>query len=487
MEITTERFQENTRAALANRQLQAALRNATMKFMFVRQLAVDQTPDWEALRQRAEQIKKETTERLDIYLEQFTERVTALGGHVYWAQDAPAACRYVVDLATRRGVTLAVKSKSMMAEEIELNEALERAGITPVETDLGEYIIQLAHEPPSHIIAPAIHKSKQQVSELFTEKLRLPPTEDVEELTRAARRTLRQKFYQAGMGISGVNFAVAETGTIVLVENEGNIRLSTSLPKVHVAIMGIEKVIPRLADLAIFMRLLPRSATGQKMSSYVSFITGPRRQGDPDGPDELHVVIVDNGRSAMLKDPELRRALYCIHCGACLNVCPVYRKVGGHAYGWVYSGPIGAIVTPQLLSLRRASELPFASSLCGACRDACPVRIDFPKLLLALRHRTKEGSTDQRVGAPWPERMAMAIWALVMKSEKRYRLATSLARQVQKFFASEGTIPSLPFYPFSEWTKYRDLPALAPRSFRERWEELARSKESVVGSREHVT
>jgi L-lactate dehydrogenase complex protein LldF len=283
------------------------------------------------------------------------------------------------------------------------------------------------------------------------------------------------------MGISGVNFAVAETGTIVLVENEGNIRLSTSMPKIHVAIMGIEKVIPRFADLAVLMRLLPRSATGQKMSAYVSFITGPRRLEESDGPEELHVVIVDNGRSAMLKDPDLRTALYCIHCGACLNVCPVYRKIGGHAYGWVYSGPMGAITTPQLLSLRRAGELPFASSLCGACRDACPVRIDFPKLLLALRHQAKEGYTDQRADAPWQERIAMALWAFVMKSEKRYRVTSTLARWAQKFLVIDGTIRDgqirqVPFYPFSEWTKNRDFPALAPRSFRERWKELSRSK-----------
>ncbi|MDW8241380.1 MAG: LutB/LldF family L-lactate oxidation iron-sulfur protein [Acidobacteriota bacterium] len=470
MQITTERFEENTRVALSNRQLQAALQNATIKFMLVRQMAAAHTPDWERLREQAEQIKKQTIEQLDVYLEQFAERVVALGGHVYWARDAEAACRYVVHLAKQRGVTLAVKGKSMMAEEIELNEALERAGVTPVETDLGEYIIQLAHEPPSHIIAPAIHKSKQQVAELFTEKLHIPLTDDIEELTRTARRTLREKFYQAGMGISGVNFAVAETGTIVLVENEGNIRLSTSLPRVHVAIMGLEKVIPRFADLAVFMRLLPRSATGQKMSAYVSFITGPRRPHEPDGPDELHVVIVDNGRSAMLRDPELRRALYCIHCGACLNVCPVYRKVGGHAYGWVYSGPIGAIVTPQLLSLRRASELPFASSLCGACRDACPVRIDFPKLLLALRHQVKENPTAQQIRPPWSERTAMAVWAFAMRSERRYRLATILARWIQKFFVADGTIQRAPLYPFSQWTKHRDLPPLASHSFRERWE-----------------
>ncbi len=470
MEITTDRFAENIRRALVDESLQQALRTATTKFTFVRHLAVTQMPDWEALREQAERIKRHAIGHLDTLLEQFADRITALGGHVHWAPDAETACQIVIDLARRHGVTSAVKAKSMMAEEIGLNEALERAGITPVETDLGEYIIQLAHEPPSHIIAPAIHKSKRQIAELFAEKLGIPPTDDIQELTAAARRTLREKFFGAGMGITGVNFAVAETGTIVLVENEGNIRFSTSLPPIHVAIMGIEKVIPRFADLAVFMRLLPRSATGQKMSAYVSFITGPRKRNEPDGPDELHVVIVDNGRSAMLGDPELRRALYCIHCGACLNVCPVYRKIGGHAYGWVYSGPIGAIVTPQLLGLDRAGQLPFASTLCGACRDACPVRIDFPKLLLALRHRAHRHHPHRRNGHSWRERLAMALWAFTMKSERRYRLAAALARRLQRRFVSNGLIREVPFYPFSEWTKYRDLPALAPRPFRAQWE-----------------
>jgi L-lactate dehydrogenase complex protein LldF len=472
MEITTERLSQNADRALQNAQLQLALRNASAKFRLVRQMAAAQVPEWEALREQAERIKQQAMENLDGLLEQFAERVTALGGHVFWARDAEAARRYIIDLAQRRGVRLISKSKSMTAEEIDLNEALEQAGIIPVETDLGEYIVQLAHEPPSHIIAPAIHKTKQQIAELFTEKLSIPLTEDVEELTRAARRTLRQKFYQAGMGISGANFAVAETGTIVLVENEGNIRFTTSLPKIHVALMGIEKVIAQWADLSILLRLLPRNATGQKMSSYVSFITGPRRAGEPDGPDELHVVILDNGRTDMLKDPVLRTALYCIHCGACLNVCPVYRKIGGHAYGWVYSGPMGAITTPQLLGLKRASELPYASSLCAACRDVCPVRIDIPKVLLALRHRIKEGA-ETRSAAPLPERVAMALWAFVMRSEKRYRMATALARWVQRFFVSDGMIRDIPLYPFSEWTKTRDLPPMAQRSFRDRWREEA--------------
>ncbi len=473
MKITTDHFRENVRTALADEFLQAALRRATTNFLKARERMLAETPDWEWLRQQAERIKKHTLEHLDRYLEQFAERVEAGGGHVFWARDGDAACRYVVELARREGATLAVKGKSMLTEEIGLNEALLRAGVTPVETDLGEYIIQLAGEPPSHIIAPAIHKSRRQIAELFAEKLHIPATDDIHELTRAARHTLREKFFQAGLGISGVNFAIAETGTLVVVENEGNIRLSTSVPKLHVALMGIEKVIPRWEDAAVFLRLLPRSATGQKMSAYVSFITGPRRADEPDGPEELHVVLVDNGRSAMLADADLRQALACIHCGACLNVCPVYRTVGGHAYGWVYSGPMGAVITPQLLGVERAGQLPFASSLCGACREVCPVRIDLPRLLLVLRHR----AVHARAATPtWRERFGMALWARVMRSERRYRLAAACARFLQRFFLSQGMIRKLPFYPFSEWTKDRDLPPLAPSSFRQRWKHLSRSQ-----------
>ncbi|HXF04612.1 MAG TPA: LutB/LldF family L-lactate oxidation iron-sulfur protein [Blastocatellia bacterium] len=477
MKVTCDHFLDNVRAALADETLRRALRRATRNFSEKRQRALSEMPDWHELRQRAQEIKRHTLEHLDRYLEEFAERVVAAGGHVFWAPDGESACRYVVELARRHGVTLAVKGKSMLTEEISLNDALERAGITPVETDLGEYIVQLAHEPPSHIIAPAIHKSKEQVAELFRNALGTTVSDDIEELTRTARRTLREKFHRAGLGISGVNFAVAETGTIVLVENEGNIRLSTSLPEVHVALMGIEKVIPRWDDLAVFLRLLPRSATGQKMSAYVSLLTGPRRPDEPDGPDELHVVIVDNGRSAMLADPDLRQALACIHCGACLNVCPVYRTIGGHAYGWVYSGPIGAILTPQLVGLRQAGQLPFASSLCGACRDACPVGIDFPRLLLALRHRAIEGTPDQRPRPAWRERVGMALWAFVMMSERRYRLAATLARWAQKLFVADGRIRRLPLYPFSEWTKDRDLPPLAPQPFRKRWKDLSHRTE----------
>ena len=299
----------------------------------------------------------------------------------------------MLDLAKARGVKIATKSKSMVSEEIGLNRLLIEEGIEPVETDLGEYIIQLSDETPYHIIAPAIHKSREDVSELFHEKLNTPRLREITDMTSEARRQLREKFINAGMGITGGNFLVAETGTLVLVTNEGNGRMCTSMPKIHVAIVGMEKIVPSMEDLGMFLRLLIRSATGQRLSSYVTTVTGPRQADDEDGPEEFHLVIVDNGRSRLLADPELRETLYCLRCGACLNACPVYRKVGGHAYGWVYSGPIGAIVSPMLTNLSDAKDLPYASSLCGACREACPVNINIPRILLYLRKELTEGKT----------------------------------------------------------------------------------------------
>jgi L-lactate dehydrogenase complex protein LldF len=377
----------------------------------------------------------------------------------------------------------------MMTEEIELNRALEAAGVEAVETDLGEYIIQLAGERPSHIIAPAIHKTRGDVADLFTEKLGVERTEEIEMMTALARRVLRERFARAQMGITGANFAIAETGTIVLVENEGNIRLTTSLPRTHVALMGIEKVIPRLEDLAVFLRLLPRSASGQQMSAYVSFLTGGGRARDEEGPDELHVIILDNGRTQMLADHHLRESLYCIRCGACLNVCPVYQKIGGHAYGWIYPGPIGAVVTPQLVGRDVAGDLPFASSLCGACRDACPVKINLPDMLLRLRHEIKERGGERDPGAShragvsalvkikkrvarMAERAAFKVWAAAMKTPSRYRRAARLARLSQEVFGNPRVLTG-------RWTETRDLPPLAARSFREQW--AARGKKDTGG------
>ncbi|HXG91235.1 MAG TPA: LutB/LldF family L-lactate oxidation iron-sulfur protein [Blastocatellia bacterium] len=479
-EIQTETFVENYRRALVNAQLQRALSNATAKFTIGRRLAVMSVgEDWEILRARAREIKEHAGNNLDYYLDQFTTNVERLGGRVFWARDSAEANNYIASLARERGATLAVKSKSMMTEEIELNRALARAGVEAVETDLGEYIIQLADERPSHIIAPAIHKTRGDVADLFTEKLNFERTEEIERMTALARRVLRERFARADMGVTGANFAIAETGTIVLVENEGNIRMTTSLPRMHVALMGIEKVIPRLEDLAVFLRLLPRSASGQQMSAYVSFLTGVKRAATEEGPDELHVVILDNGRVDMLANEHLRESLYCIRCGACLNVCPVYQKIGGHAYGWIYPGPIGSVLTPQLLGRERAANLPFASSLCGACREACPVKINIPDMLLRLRYEIKEGdeADSQRHNdkpierwlfakiknrfAKSAERAAFKLWAATMKTPARFERAARLARLAAQAFDNR--------LPFARWTATRDLPPLAARSFREEW------------------
>ena len=315
---------------------------------------------------------------------------------MHFAADSAEANAIVGEIVRTRNIRVATKSKSMVSEELALNHALEAQGVEVFETDLGEYIIQLAEETPFHLVAPALHKTKEQVAQLFTEKLGIPYSDDIDALAAAARVALRDKFLQADLGISGANFLVAETGTLVIITNEGNGRLCTSAPRIHIGITGMEKVIPSMQDLSVFLRLLPRSATGQRITSYVSMVSGPRRAEDEDGPEEFHLILVDNGRSKMLADPHLREALYCIRCGACLNICPVYQKVGGHAYGWVYPGPIGAIVTPTLVGLGQAPDLPQASSLCGACREVCPIKINIPRMLLHLRQKSAEGLDPRR-------------------------------------------------------------------------------------------
>ena len=350
----------NTERALQDRELGGALGRLSA-LRQLRAAAVSEVPEWETLRVIAAAAKDHALAHLDAHLVQLEARIIALGGVVHWAADGDAARRIIIDLARDRGVRTVVKSKSMVTEEIHLNPAFDAAGIKVIETDLGEYVCQLSCEAPSHLIAPIIHKSVASVSELFTKKLGVDRTDQPEELNRVARQVLRAEFLAADMGITGVNFAVAETGTVVVVENEGNARLCTTRPRIHVALMGIEKVLPRLADLGVLLRLLARSATGQRASVYVSLISGPRRAGETDGPEEFHLVILDNGRTRLLADPQLRESLRCIRCGACLNVCPVYERVGGHAYEAVYSGPIGAVITPALEGLERAGELPFAS------------------------------------------------------------------------------------------------------------------------------
>jgi L-lactate dehydrogenase complex protein LldF len=454
-------------AAIQNVTLQSALKRATDTFIQKRREAVAGEPDWEALRERARLIKQHTISNLDYYLERLVEKVESLGVNVHWARTGDDVCRYVSDLARARGVKSVVKSKSMTTEEIELNHALEAAGIRPIETDLGEYIIQLAHEKPSHIIVPAIHKTRGQIADLFAEKLRVGRPDDVAEITAIARERLRNEFLSAEMGITGANFAVAETGTIVLFENEGNIRLSTQVPKIHVAVMGIEKVIPRFEDLEIFLRLLPRSGTGQKQTAYVSFLNGPR-QSRPSG-YEMHLVLMDNGRTRMLADERMRESLHCIRCGACLNVCPVYQKIGGQAYGWIYPGPIGAVISPQLQGLKQAAELPFASSLCGACKDACPVKINLPDLLLGLRAKVQEQHAGGLDASKLAEQVSMRGLGILARHPKLFAAAGKLMRNIAGILANGGKIKSVDIPPLNQWTSYRDLPAPEGGSFRERW------------------
>ncbi len=470
--VESNQIHELGKRVMGNARLAEAYRSSTLRLYDHRRQAIAEVPGFEALRERARALKREVITHLDYYLEQFAASVERRGGKVHWAVDAREACALVIALARECGAKEVVKAKSMVSEEIELNHALETAGIRPVESDLGEYILQLANERPAHIVAPAIHKTRGDVADLFERHVDPHRAEEPEELTAVARQALRTVFAEAGMGVSGANFAVAETGTIVTVENEGNIRFSTTAPRVHVALVGIEKLIPRFQDLAVFLRLLGRSGTGQKLTSYTSILTGPRRLGE-DGPDEMHVILIDNGRTRALADEKMREALYCIRCGACLNACPVYRKIGGHAYGWVYSGPIGALITPELAGLKQARELPFASSLCGACREVCPVKINIPDLLLHLRAQAQEtAAATKPPGSPVREHTAMRLWAWLMTSSRRYAWSARWARIGQHLVARSGWIRSSRFFPLSAWTRDRDLPALAPRSFRQRWKDL---------------
>jgi L-lactate dehydrogenase complex protein LldF len=454
-------FDERVRAALENRHLRVALQRATGQFALQRSRAMSDIP-LSDLRDQARAIREHAISHLPDFLEQLEAEVTARGGVVHWAEDAEQARQIILDLVRSHNVRQIVKSKSMVSEEIGLNHALESAGLEVVETDLGEYIVQLADETPSHIVIPAVHKRKEDIAELFESRLGVPLTLEPEILAAAARRRLRREFLQAQMGISGVNFAVAETGTLAVVTNEGNGRFVTGLPPVHVALMGIEKVVPTLEDLMLLLQMLTRSATGQKLSAYVNLIGGPARPGDPDGPEELHLILLDNGRSQIIADG-YAEVLCCIRCGACLNVCPVYKEIGGHAYGWVYSGPIGAVVTPLLRGLSQAQELPGASSLCGACRDVCPVQIDLPQLLLDLR----SDLVAEPASSQW-EALGIQAWRWIMLSADRFQWAGRLAYWSSFWLARQGRLRWLP-PPFNRWTRSRDFPALASRPFRERW------------------
>ena len=449
------RFREVAREKLADAHVQGALDAATNRLYGLREAGWAGLDDVEELRERARAIRSATIADLDRHLADFTRAVEARGGHVRFCRTAAEATEYVVEVCRRTGANVAAKGKSMASEEIALNEALEAAGVRPVETDLGEYILQLAGEHPVHIIAPAIEKTAEDVAALLSAVEGEPVSAELEELTQTARRQLREVFLTADVGITGANFGVAETGSICLVTNEGNGRMTASLPRVHIALMGMERVVPTLADLTVLLRLLARSGTGQKLSTYTTLFTGPRRGDEPDGPEELHVVILDNGRSNLLGS-RYEEMLNCIRCGACLNVCPVYRKTGGAAYGPVYSGPMGAVLTPLLVGLERAPSLPHASSLCGACTAACPVKIPLHELLLDLRQDLAERGLASRV-----ERLGFALWSLAWSTPLGYRLSTTLARLGQPLALRAGLAPRA-------WTAGRALPRLARRRFRDR-------------------
>jgi L-lactate dehydrogenase complex protein LldF len=448
-----DRFTRRARSALADERLQGALDIGT------RRLYDGRTAAWasleaEELREQAREIRTRTITNLDHYLAEFTEAVTRRGGHVVRCRTAAEANEYVADVCRQAGARLAVKSKSMVSEEMGLNAALAAAGVKAVETDLGEYLLQLAGQHPAHIVAPAIELTREQVADLLSEAEGAPVEPELTALVNAARRQLREAFLQADVGISGANFAISETGSICLITNEGNGRLVSSLPRVHIALLGMERLVPTLDELSVLLRLLARSGTGQPLTVYTTLFTGPRREGEQDGPEELHVVVLDNGRSSLLGG-RYAEMLNCIRCGACLNACPVYRKTGGSAYGPVYSGPMGAVLVPLLVGLERAPSLPHASSLCGACTAACPVKIPLHDLLLELRgDLVGDGIASRR------ERFAFWLWSHAWSRPAGYRITTRLARLALPLAKLGG--------PGRVWSEGRELPRPAKRRYRDR-------------------
>ncbi|MGH9673571.1 MAG: LutB/LldF family L-lactate oxidation iron-sulfur protein [Bryobacteraceae bacterium] len=458
------------REALENAPLQAAIYTATGRLMEKRRNGIGSARDeFETWREQAHRIKRHTLENLDHYLEQLEAKLTRHGGQVVYARDESDAVEFLLKLAAGKQAGLVVKSKSMTTEEIDLRGHFERRGIEMVETDLGEYIIQLARERPYHIVAPALHMTRHQVADLFQEKLGVAREEIIEKQTMIARAVLRQKFLNADIGITGANFLVADSGAVVVVENEGNARLSSSAPRIQVAVAGIEKLIPRAQDLPVFLKVLGRSATGQPMTVYTSFLSGPRREGEIDGPEEFYLLLLDNGRTRLLADREKRQSLYCIRCGACLNHCPVYRKIGGHNYPWIYSGPIGAIITPQFHGVSEDPWLPYASSLCGACAEVCPVKIDIPHILLDLREEVTRAR--RREGVDRLERLAFRLWAWVMRRPKVYEWMQLLAGAVLPESKDRKWIRRLAiqFGPLKAWLGERDLPPAPAKTFRQMW------------------
>ena len=466
MESTAKTFPENVNVAVADPQLQRALGKMKTGFIDKRQNAVDKLPEFEALRDAAKAIKDHTLAHLDLYLEAYEARVTEQGGQVHWCADAAEARDKVLEICRAVGAKTVTKGKSMIAEEIALNDHLEANGIEPVETDLGEYIIQLRKEAPSHIIAPAIHVNKDQVEANFREHHQhLPAKRSLEEPTQLvseARHVLRDRFIAADVGITGANYLIAETGASVIVTNEGNGDLTQTLPRVHIVVTSLEKVVPTLEDVSVILRLLARSATGQEFAAYTTFSTGPRRPEDPDGPEEFHVILLDNGRSGMVGS-EYQDALRCIRCGACMNHCPVYHAIGGHAYGWVYPGPIGAVLTPSLIGVEEAGHLPNASSFCGRCEQVCPMRIPLPRMMRHWREREFE-----RHLSPLALRAGLGIWAFFALQPGLYHFFAGIKTRILGALGRRrGRFRSLPLA--GGWTAHRDLPAPQGPTFQQLW------------------
>jgi L-lactate dehydrogenase complex protein LldF len=465
-------FKHSATIAIGDIQLQTALDRGTTRAVNGRISAMGETVHAARLRAQAREARLRALNTLPELLEQLERNVCAHGGVVLWARDAAEANQQILDLCRQHNVQRVTKGKSMVTEESGLNHALEDAGIEINESDLGEYIIQLAHEKPSHIVFPMLHKTKEATAELLHTKLGMPMTDDPAQMTRFVRDVMRKKYIEAEMGISGVNFAIAETGTIITVENEGNNRLSCSAPQIHVAVMGLEKVLATWNDWTTISQLLPRSATGQRMTVYTNLFSGPKRADEPDGPEHFYLVILDNGRSKILAS-EYAESLACIRCGACLNACPVYQNIGGHAYGWVYPGPIGSIVSPLLQGLASAPSLPYASSLCGACKQACPVDIDIPDMLLKLRADLVQMHDPQNASLGW--RAGMALWRIAMRSPLLYRIGGASARLGTRLLGRGRAIRALPG-PLGGWTRNRDFPVFANESFRARYARRIRNK-----------
>ncbi|KJD44540.1 LutB/LldF family L-lactate oxidation iron-sulfur protein [Paenibacillus terrae] len=468
----SQKVKKRAELALNDDFLRNAVRFTTERLRNGKLAASEQHGNWEEWRERGRQIRLHTIAHLDYYLNLFVDNARANGVHIHFAETAADAVRITLDIAAHNQARSVVKSKSMVSEELHLNQALEGVDIETIESDLGEYIIQLAGEAPSHIVIPAIHKNRYQIAELLSKEAGEELSADTTILAGFVRKKLREKFLEADIGMTGCNFAIAETGSMVLFENEGNARMVSTLPKTQITLMGMERIIPSWTDLEVMATLLPRSATGQKLTMYMSGISGPRRSQDADGPEEMHIIIVDNGRSLQLGDPEFQELLNCIRCGACLNACPVYRHIGGHAYGGTYSGPIGAVLTPALHgNIDEWNDIASASSLCGACYEACPVKIPLHDMLVYLRRRKVEAGQGDKL-----EAAGMKGFATVVSSSKRFAVAIRLGQIAQKVVVRKGEI-TLKLGPLKGWNTYRVAPSLAKKSFRQQWNTLERELE----------